>query len=357
MRSNARFLMLALLGSSLSLSMQRVSRACTTFRLSGDASELVGKSYDWNYADGIAYVNKRGVQKKSLQLDPSETPASWTSKYGSLSFSQAGREFPLGGMNEKGLVVEILWLADTSWEPRDTRPALNELQWIQFQLDTAANVEEAVQNAQRFRVDGVFAKVHYFVCDATPSCATIEFIDGQLVAHKKLQPPYAALTNDTYENSVAALAQHRGFGGSEAAPTGFGSMDRFVRASMKVEQYGGGNGVDYAFSILNSVYTRGFSRWNIVYDMAQKKIYFREAGSRSQAGRVDLNSFDMDCSRPVKMIDVRKIKNGDVTSGFSDYSDSDNRRFVQDSFRAQGAGLPPVVADLLSNYPSTTRCH
>jgi choloylglycine hydrolase len=29
---------------------------------------------------------------------------SWISKYGSITFNQYGREFPTGGMNEKGLV-------------------------------------------------------------------------------------------------------------------------------------------------------------------------------------------------------------------------------------------------------------
>ena len=44
-------------------------------------------------------------------MDPRKakgTPASWVSKYGSVTFNQYGRELPTGGMNEAGLVVETI---------------------------------------------------------------------------------------------------------------------------------------------------------------------------------------------------------------------------------------------------------
>ena len=39
---------------------------------------------------------------------PPEKPIEWISKYGSISFNQFGAEFPYGGINEEGLVVEIM---------------------------------------------------------------------------------------------------------------------------------------------------------------------------------------------------------------------------------------------------------
>ena len=70
-------------------------------------------------------------------------PFTWTSRFGSLTFNQYGREFPSGGINEKGLVVELMWLDDTRYPAPDGRGELPTLQWIQYQLDTAANVDDA----------------------------------------------------------------------------------------------------------------------------------------------------------------------------------------------------------------------
>ncbi len=43
----------------------------------------------------------------------------WTAVYGSISFNQYGKEFPTGGMNEKGLVVELMWLDETKFPAQD----------------------------------------------------------------------------------------------------------------------------------------------------------------------------------------------------------------------------------------------
>ena len=75
-------------------------------------------------------------------LPPQEKPASWVSRYGSVTFNQYGREFPNGGMNEAGLVVELMWLDDTTYPATDGRPALDCLEWIQYQLDTAATLSD-----------------------------------------------------------------------------------------------------------------------------------------------------------------------------------------------------------------------
>jgi len=65
---------------------------------------LFGRNYDWNFGDGLIFVNKRGVAKTSSGSE-SPNPAKWISRYGSVTFNQYGRENPTGGMNEAGLVV------------------------------------------------------------------------------------------------------------------------------------------------------------------------------------------------------------------------------------------------------------
>ena len=94
---------LAAIGLLLGL-VQVDAEACTTFQLRHADQVIVGKNYDWMVEEGLIIVNKRGVSKTAYQstLDTTAvgTPAAWTSKYGSIVFTQYGRELGPGGMNE-----------------------------------------------------------------------------------------------------------------------------------------------------------------------------------------------------------------------------------------------------------------
>ena len=73
---------------------------------------------DWMTGEGLVIVNKRNVSKTAFlkpEWDDNGQPASWTSKYGSVTFNFIGREFPFGGMNESGLVITCMWLETTEW--------------------------------------------------------------------------------------------------------------------------------------------------------------------------------------------------------------------------------------------------
>ncbi len=169
-----------------------VAPACTTFALDGPTGPQQGKSYDWFMGQGMLIANPAGRQKVAL-LTSRSTPARWTAKYGSLTFNQYGHELPNGGMNEAGLVVEIMWLKQAQHEPADARPAINELQWIQMQLDLHSTVQQVVQHAKDVRIERVSGLVHYLVCDKTSACASFEHLDGALVIEPQAQP--RALTN------------------------------------------------------------------------------------------------------------------------------------------------------------------
>ena len=85
------------------------------------------------------------------------------------------------------------------------------LQWIQYQLDNCATVGEVIATDQKIRLEktNVRARIHYFVCDASGDCATIEFLDGAMQVHRGKTLPCRALANDTYEWSAAYLRAHR----------------------------------------------------------------------------------------------------------------------------------------------------
>jgi penicillin V acylase-like amidase (Ntn superfamily) len=120
------------------LRAQSVALSCTTFALGDDGARVVGKCYDWHMGQGLVVINKRGMAKRSMTLDPADRPATWRSRHASVTFNQYGVEMPNGGMNDAGLVVEVMWLDSSVLPPRDERPAVTELQWIQLQLDSYA---------------------------------------------------------------------------------------------------------------------------------------------------------------------------------------------------------------------------
>ena len=190
------------LAAAAALAPPPPASACTTLRF-GPAGSLastvrVAKSYDWHSEEGLVFANPRGLHKRALHLDARETAAEWTSTYGSLTFNQYGQEFPNGGINEAGLVVEVMWLQGSDYPARDGRPALNELQWVQHALDRFATVEALAEAAPRLRVAPAYARIHYLACDPSGACATFEYLDGELAIHRGDELPVAALTNHPY---------------------------------------------------------------------------------------------------------------------------------------------------------------
>lgn len=349
------YLVLALTGFTL----VQAGDACSTFSYLSNGGTIVGKSYDWHVGHGMAIVNKRNVQKKAVIATTSDEGAivEWVSKYGSLTFNQHGREFPISGVNEEGLVIEVLW--GTAEHPKgpDVRPAINEVQWVQYNLDSHATVAEVIAQADKIRIIPAYADIHYFVCDATGACATLEYIGGELVAHTGEALPAKAFTNSTYDESIEFALQHEGFGGAEAVPQDTGSLSRFVRVALRSKLYRDDKDpIDYAFKSLEGVVQSAgsplfSSKWNLVYEVKEKRAYFRTQ-KRKLVKFIDMHDFDFSCSEPVKVLDMNwTLKKGNVTEKFKNYSKALNRRMIAKNFF-----IPKELRDLAVRYPDSTQC-
>jgi choloylglycine hydrolase len=66
---------------------------CTTFCLKADKDIIFGRNLDFSVGLGYVTINKRNVTKTAF-IEPPEKQITWTSKYGSITFNQIGREFP-----------------------------------------------------------------------------------------------------------------------------------------------------------------------------------------------------------------------------------------------------------------------
>jgi choloylglycine hydrolase len=318
--------------------------ACTAFLLEGGSERVVGKSYDWQMGQGLVLVNKHGVAKRALTVDLRDAPASWVSRHASVTFNQFGREFPNGGMNDAGLVVEILWLDASRYERRDARPALNELQWIQYQLDSFATVADMTAAAPGVRISPVYANVHYFACDKGGACAAFEWLGGKL----RITHGARVLTNHSHAESVAWTAAHR------QPPKGMGSLERFARTSRAVATPPRGEVIPAAFSVLDGV-RGGASQWNIVYDLGHLRVHFRTQAN-AQIRSIELAKLAGGCASPVQMLDIDTGPAGNATERLAVYSGEVNRRLVERSLRPMAQQVPAGAAQLLARYPSTLAC-
>ncbi|PKN59243.1 MAG: hypothetical protein CVU56_01840 [Deltaproteobacteria bacterium HGW-Deltaproteobacteria-14] len=314
---------------------------------------VVGKSYDWDDGGGLVFVNPRGVEKRALSVDPRETPAAWTSRYASVTFNQYGRELPNGGMNEAGLVVEVMWLNESRPEARDARPTVNELQWIQLQLDRYASTAEVVAHAREVRVAPVYAAVHWLVCDKGGACAAFETLGGVLVVTSGEALAAPVLTNDTYARSLAALRARQAFG-DVPAPTGSDSLSRFVRAAARLKAPGA-DLVRGALATLDSVRVAGATQWNIVYEPGRGRVHFRTAAAAAVKS-LDLADLVTACGEPVPSLDIDSAAAGDAEARFTPTTLAVNQRRVTESFaRLHRPGLDRL-AELVARYPDGNRC-
>jgi penicillin V acylase-like amidase (Ntn superfamily) len=337
--------------------------ACSTFVLQHGKHPVIGKNFDFHTDIGMVVINKRNVAKFALLAYP-EKPARWVSKYGSITFNQVGREFPFGGMNEAGLIVEIMWLDETRYPAPDERAAIGELQWIQYQLDNCGSVREVIESDSAIRISRANT-VHYLVSDRHGSAVTIEFIDGKLVYHTAETLPVKALTNSTYKESLEYLATHKGFGGQKKFSDSTDSLDRFARLARKLKDYGsksvpGVSVIDYSFDILSSVAQGELTVWSIVYDLENYQIRFKTV-RKGEIKIIRFRDFDFACETPVKVLDMNTDLRGDVTGRFVEYTTDMNRGMVFsvfDNYKSRGfmKGISDFALGILSAFPADLKC-
>src|SRR5207302_4899401 len=108
----------------------------------------------------------------------------WTSLYGSLVTSAYGVG-GMDGMNERGLAAHALFLKSTELGERDpARPGLHIGLWVQYMLDCAASVTEAVALIDRFQpvmveAHGHKATIHFALEDVSGDSAIVEYLAGE----------------------------------------------------------------------------------------------------------------------------------------------------------------------------------
>jgi penicillin V acylase-like amidase (Ntn superfamily) len=319
------------------------SFACSTFLLSKNGRHIFGRNYDWISGNGMMMINARGVAKKSFGQDDNKA-LSWIAAYGSISFNQFGKEFPHGGMNEKGLVVELMWLNETVYPEADKRAALNELQWIQYQLDNCASIDEVIATDKKLRIDRAdAAPLHYLVADASGHAATIEFINGKTIVHQGKDLTYPVLTNTRYDEAVKEVK------GAKKPAAFDNSVERFATACNMIGQYQSANNnqdpIDYGFNILNKIAQPGYTKWSIVYDITNLQVYCITDQQR-QRKQVSLREIDLSCTGTMPALQLASPQKGNVSKLFTPLSFEQNKALITRSARESSSHIKVEQASI-----------
>ncbi|MEY1640135.1 linear amide C-N hydrolase [Tenuifilum osseticum] len=269
--------------------------ACTTFVLKDKHGNVsFGKNFDFPIGQGHIHINYKNM-KKSAFIRPPEKAFSWVSKYGSITFNQAGKEFPYGGINEKGLVIEQMWLQEAKYPSADNRYGLSELQWIQYHLDNSATVNEVIVSDSLIRISYMATSyIHFLVSDSSGNSATIEYIDGKMIVHQGSDLPYSVLSNCIYQNSLSYKSSVERNDSIQYNDWTKNSSGRFVKVTEFIDNYNGtSNLVDYSFNILENV-SQPNTQWTIVYDISNLKIHYKSL-LNSTIQIIDLKEIDFAC--------------------------------------------------------------
>lgn len=301
------------------------TEACTRVVYQGkDNTVLTARSMDWKEDTRTnLWIFPRGMKRNG---EIGKNPLEWTSKYGSVVAS-AYDICSTDGMNEKGLVANLLWLAESEYPQWDgKKPGLSIAAWVQYILDNFATVDEAVSYVEKgtFEVvsdmmpDGTrMATLHLSISDADGDNAIFEYIGGELKIHH--DKSYQVMTNSPVFDQQLALNDYwKNIGGTTFLPGTNRAADRFVRASFYINAIpkvaDTRTAVASVFSVIrNTSVPLGITtpnepnisstRWRTVSDQ-KNKVYFFESTIQPNVFWVNLQDVDFSEKAPVKMLDL-----------------------------------------------------
>ncbi len=274
--------------------------ACTRAVYFGKEGQTVtGRSMDWvEDMHTNLWMFPRGMKRDG---GLGKGSLEWTSKYGSVVAS-VYEGASADGMNEKGFVANLLYLAESEYAAADDkRPGVCISAWAQYLIDNFATVKEAVAEVKKdvFRVvpvaapNGAKGTVHLAISDPTGDSAIFEYVKGKLVIHHGKE--YQVMTNSpTFDKQMAINEYWKAFDGAVMLPGTVRAADRFVRASYYInacqQSANAREAVAAVFSVMRSVsvprgiHTKGAPNvsstiWLTIADQKNRVYYYQDTNS------------------------------------------------------------------------------
>ena len=326
---------------SLLVSFEQVIACTRAVYLGKNDDVITARTMDWkNDVETNLWVFPAGMKRNGLG---GKNSIEWTSKYGSVIAS--GYDVSTtDGMNEKGLVANVLWLVESKYpNPNNDKPKLAISIWGQYVLDNFATVAEAVQALEKEPYSIVSANVpgesrlttlHLSLSDSTGDSAIIEYIDGKQVIHHGKK--YQVMTNSPiFEKQLALEEYWKEIGGTTMLPGTNRSADRFARATFYINAIPKSTDtvetIASVFSVIRNVSVPygittpdqpniSSTRWRTVSDH-KRKLYFFESALTPNTFWVDFKDIDFSSkSGKVMKLDLgkdqRNIYSGNAAKNF-----------------------------------------
>lgn len=326
------------------------AEGCTRALFVGsDDVVITGRSMDWaEDMHSDLWVFPRGIKRDG---NAGSNSIAWTSKYGSLIVAgyNAGTA---DGMNEEGLVTNMLYLAESDYgQPSGKKPLLSISLWAQYVLDNFTTVSEVVDalSKEPFIVlapvlpNGSPAQLHLSISDSSGDSAIFEYVDGKLVIHHGKQ--YQVMTNSpTFDKQLALNKYWESIGGLAFLPGTNRAADRFARTSFLV----GAIPKEVALPFISAVPDKSFvnqacasvlgimrsvsvplgittpgqpniasTLWRTISDH-KNRVYFFDSATSPNTFWVSLEDLNFKEGAPVKKLKVSggKVYSGNMALGF-----------------------------------------
>jgi penicillin V acylase-like amidase (Ntn superfamily) len=307
-----------------------------------DRGVYVGRTMDWpESTEPEIVVFPRGLARDGGMLGPlrliDDNPLTWTSTHASVVVTVYG----LGaadGFNERGVGAHLLFFNACDFgERRADRPALHAGLWVQYLLDMAGSVNEAIELLRSVALvmaeaRGSRTSVHVAIEDASGDSAIIEYVHGEMVVHHGHE--FRVMTNDpSYDQQLELIAQH-----DFSAPTSdtplpgnVNPRDRFARAtyysallpepSNDREAVAGILAVARNVSVPFGAPYQGFGIYNTEYrtvcDLTNRR-YFFELTTAPNVLWLNLDDFALDPGAPIMALQPDNLSlSGDVGGSFT----------------------------------------
>lgn len=209
-----------LFAASLLLFPAMPTEACTSFVLHAeDGAAVYGRTMEWGSFD----LNTRLVIVPRGYPMAAHTPdgkpgLKWKTRYGVVALDAIEENYAMDGMNEKGLVVGVLYhpgfAAYQPYDPAKADSSMGPLELANYVLTQFATVDEVRQGLEKVRVvpvpeavlGNVPAPIHLLVLDRRGKTIVVEYLDGALHISDN---PLGVLTNSpTFDWHVTNLRNY-----------------------------------------------------------------------------------------------------------------------------------------------------
>lgn len=314
---------------------------CTRVVYKGpDNTVITARSMDWkDEIDANIWIFPRGMKRDG---NVGKNSINWTSKYGSV-ITSAWDIATTDGMNEKGLVANVLWLAESQYpkyNPQGSAKGVTISAWAQYVLDNFATVNEAVNELKKEEfvivsdyIPGTtkFTTLHLSISDSSGDNAIFEYIGGKLKIHH--DPSYTVMTNSpVFDQQLAINKYWQDIPGTIMLPGTNRAADRYTRAAYYInaipQTSDTRTSIASVFSVIrNCSVPFGISsetepnisstRWRSVSDQ-KNLVYYFETVKTPNTFWIDLKKIDFSKNAPVKRLSASKneVYSGETSQQF-----------------------------------------